>query len=507
MDAEARVGRGGNTEAASALSDMLSALPNTFLHDFLRDGGRDERIVFTCEMRDGKPLPLKHSDAAHPIWQNIDAKLRAGAVIGSGLVLENHLVFVSEAGSEGPVRIMVVPDTEILAALSGTGQDGALTDSELRLLKQLACGLTLPAAADIDGVSHETKRTQFKSLARKLKVRSQNALANKVLMHLLLDLDSALLGNPADSDDHFIALIHEFMPDARAFQLWSPRGTRHRFIDIGPVTGHPVALVHSIILPDIRPSDIALLDECGLRLIVPLRHGAMSKASSHLDIAGQLDHACEGIDLIRTQFGKGRVDVLATISGCAYGLEYARRFPDRMRSLTLVGAPINPLTDRSFAGRFRSGVFSLAAGHWGLFTRALQFYGRRIRRPDTLRTMLTGMYRSSPADAGIVQAEYASAHGGERGRMFMTASLGSLCHDLYHQAHPRWDERQDGAFPISFIHGTQDIIHPIAGIRARAKSWGGVPVHEISGAGQLLYHQHFEPMTQAYRRFLDGVTD
>ena len=356
-------------------------------------------------------------------------------------------------------------------------------------------------------MSHETKRTQFKSLCRKLGVRSQNELTSAALTRILLNFASGNSHHASRGDRLFVELVHEFVPKARTFLLSGPSGTDHRFIDVGPMGGTPVVFLHSQILPDLRADDIGALCRHGLRLIIPLRNGAMASSFDRLGIDAHLDHACEGIDLARSHFGLQRTDILPCISGSAYGLEYARRHPERIRSLAFVGACVKPNTGSATAGRLRAGMFALAARHWSLYSRAIEFYGRRIQRPDKLRKLLLNVYRPCLADLAVIKGEYAPPYGGERVRKLFSSSVESLKHDFYHQAHPRWEALPPNLFPTAFFHGTHDFIHSIGDVRELAQGYGNAPVHPIHGAGQLLYHRHFEPMLVAYRAFLNQVNE
>ncbi len=496
-------GPDGDRETQAALADVMGTLDEGALRAFHDDAGAHEGwLFFDCRMADSLPEPLKPADAAHPVLRRILSVMVQEGAPRAAYTLDDHLALFVEPGAERPGRIIAIPDRHILRALRDIIAPESVTGSELRLLKHLICGRSLAEAARADGVSHETRRSQYKSLSRKLAARSQNELANRVLTRLLAD-DNGAAPPPVDgADDDFIALMREFIPAARCFQLTSAGGVRHRFVDIGPVSGRPVALVHAQILSDARPADIALLEERDVRLIVPLRNGAMSRAARRLGVAAHLDHACEGIDLVRTHFAGDRLDIMACISGCAYGAEYARRNPDHVRSLVFIGACVRPATSRNVAGRLRSGLFSLAAVNWGLFSSALAFYGRRIRQPETFRRLMYEHYRPCPADLAIVEAEYASGHGGERGRKLFSSSMESMTHDFHHQMAPRWDRLPAGRFPVAFIHGGRDFIHSIGDVRALARSLGGLPVMEIEGAGQLLYHQHFPFVLDAWSDFL-----
>lgn len=500
----------GEEDVSSALAATMGTLPAGALDDFLRwnetradqSPAGDGYVVFICAVRRGSLAPLKSVDLEHPLWRQILEAAGARIRPDTGLLLAHHLVLTMGGGPEQPARILAIPDAAILQALRVLDNESPLSGSELRLLKQLLCGLNLREAATRDRVSHETKRTQYKSLARKLGAHSQNELTGKTLARILLDLTTNQAAPASGGDRLFVDLAREFMPDARTVRLHGASGADHRFLDVGPLDGRPVVFVHSQILPDLRPHDIGFLHERKLRFIFPLRNGAMTATPGKLGVKAHLDHACEAIDLARSHFCGERADLLLCISGCAYGIDYARRHPERVRSAAFVGACVKPNTGTSTAGRLRSGMFALAARHWGLYSRAIDFYGRRVHRPDTLRRLLLDVYRPCLADLEIVKAEYAPPHGGERVRKMFSTSIESMKHDFYHQRHPRWAMFPAHRFPATFFHGSHDFIHAIGDVRDLAKSFGDIPVHPIQGGGQLLYHRHFEPLVAAYEQFL-----
>lgn len=503
--------RRGDAASQFAVSQVLGPLSPGTLEAFRREQAeapiyrQAELTQFDCEMRDGLPRPLKQSDRQEQLWQEIAAALEHQGRHGGGVVLKAHLVLVIEPDEDRPARILTVPDEAIIRYLRPLIHHGRMTAAELRLLKQLICGADLAEAARADGVAHETKRSQFKSLARKLDARSQGELTSRALAHLLMGSMGKPTGGGQGTDNLFIALADEFMPGARCHKLQGTGRTRHRFIDLGPLDGRPVIFVHPQILPDFRPEDMDALSVSGLRLIVPLRNGAMAQGCPTLNVSDHLDHACEGIDIARRHFVGDRADLLLCISGAAYGIEYARRRPQAIASLAFVGAPASGASSSAAAARLRNGLLRLATSDGALFSRMMDFLGRRITHPGTFRKLLANYYRPCPADLQIVDAEYAAPHGGERVRKQITASLSSIKHDLHHQVRPRWHDLPMGSFPIMFFHGEKDFFYPIEAVRALCDEFGGLPVHAIPDAGQLLYYRHFAPLMEAYQRFVMKV--
>ncbi|MEQ8601114.1 MAG: alpha/beta hydrolase [Devosia sp.] len=458
-----------------------------------------------CRTLDGFLIPDAQEERIHPVWVDIEA-LGQPVPAAGGLVLNNHMAFALDTARGDSIRLLVKSDVQLCQSLTELLVAGEQpTKAELRVLKQLLCGIGLSVAAKADGVGHETKRSQYKSLARKLGVRSQAELSSRVLAHLLFEHRNDADSPPSAHDDLFVDLIEAFVPAARVARLRSRNGEWHRFIDIGPVSGHPIILLHSQILPDIRPEDVALLETAGIRLVIPLRHGAMAGPADRLDVTAHLDHACDGIDLARSHFCGEQADLLPCVSGCAYGIEYARRHPERVRSIGFLGTCIKPSTGLGAAGRLRAGLLSLASAHWRLLSNVLDFYGTRLKDPAALRRFFVRHYSECAADLAVVEAEYARPHQGERARQMFAASLQSIKQDFYHQANPRWDRFPVGQFPAAFFHGADDFIHEPEAVKSLAQRYGEVPVHFIPSAGQLLYYDHFGPMLDAYAGFLENI--
>lgn len=494
-----------------ALARALGTLQEGSIDAFLKGaaaerGGLSDPLgawqIVDCILVDGIPRPLKQADGQGVLWRDLARAAERQGELRGGILLDDGLALVVPGNSEQPARLVVGSDAALFEAVGEVATGATLFASERRLLKQIVCGFNLSDAAMLDGVSHETKRSQFKSLARKLGGGSQTKVAGKVLTSILLGLVSGSRAGPPH-DDYFDDLAREFIPRARTLRLRGRAGRSHRFIDVGPINGRPVVMLHPMILPDFRSGDIDAFGVHAVRLIVPLRNGAMSTETRELDVPTHLDHACEGIDLAREHFCGEQADILACISGTAYGLEYARRCPERVGSLAFAGATVKPTTARSTAGRLRSGLFTLSMSQWRLYSRLMDFYGRRIRRPETLRQLLASVYRPNLADLGVIEAEYGAPFGGERLRKLFTSSVQSIKHDFYHQALPDWTDFPAPTYRTIFFHGAQDFIHPIGEVRRLARSLGGIPVVPLPNAGQLLYHDHLEPLVRLYRAFLD----
>jgi pimeloyl-ACP methyl ester carboxylesterase/DNA-binding CsgD family transcriptional regulator len=492
-----------------ALSSALAALPEGALEEFRRSPDRSAsgghalwRMRFECVRVNGLYQPLLADQRSHPVWHEISSARARGCGSSAGVVLPHHLVLFVPERHDAPAEALLVPDEEIRDFLIPVSGVGRLSTGEIRVLKQVICGIDLADAARADGVTRETKRTQFKSVARKFECHSQVEVASLSLTRLLLALRAEPAASINGGDALFRELAGRFLPEGRTLEIVADSGQRHRFVDIGPHDGRVIAMAHPQVLPDIRAMDVRRLHEQGLRLVVPLRAGAMTDVDAALDPPQHLNHAIEGIDLLRTHFAGAQVDLLGCISGVPYALTYARTFPARVRSLALAGSPAGLASTGSVAAAIRQGFYQLAGEHWPVLSRVLDFYGRRINRPETFRSLLSRHYRQSLSDLKVIEAEFAAPHFGERARRLFVSSMGSIKHDFLNQARLDWGQVPSGIFPILFLHGAHDPVHPVEHARVIARRLPGSHFCSLPLAGQLLYHQHFEPMLSAYASFL-----
>lgn len=143
-------------ETAAALEAAMTTLPPEDFSDFLRlsdiipesdSGYYPGCIIFNCAIRHGSLVPLKSADRDHPIWRRIIEVADSGISPGTGLLLGSHLVLTMDCGVDHPARIVAIGDGAILAALPRLDPGYSITAAELRILKQLLCGLNLSGAA------------------------------------------------------------------------------------------------------------------------------------------------------------------------------------------------------------------------------------------------------------------------------------------------------------------------------------------------------------------------
>ena len=141
---------------------------------------------YECARVDGMYLPLPGGERVLRLWREISTACEKGFGSSSGVVLAHHLASFIPEGLEAPAEAIVIPDEAICGLLQPLSGSVGLSAGEVRVLKQVICGIDLAEAARVDGVSRETKRSQFKAVARKFACHSQVEVASLSLTRLLL---------------------------------------------------------------------------------------------------------------------------------------------------------------------------------------------------------------------------------------------------------------------------------------------------------------------------------
>lgn len=145
--------------------------------------------VAECRLSSGKVAPAGRRRLPGALFNELARSIRRSGLPSTALPLEHHIAFVGSPRSDGKVRLIVVDDDALSGLMNARMHSARIAPAELRLLKQLLGGMTLHEAAASDAVGYETKRSQYKSLAKKLRVRSQLDLTGSTLTQIMLHLE------------------------------------------------------------------------------------------------------------------------------------------------------------------------------------------------------------------------------------------------------------------------------------------------------------------------------
>jgi len=242
----------------------------------------------------------------------------------------NGLILLSSV--RNVVRIVYANNATMIKILRDAAPDADLSNAELRLLLQILSGLTLRESAKLDGVSYETKRSQFKSLAMRTGFRTQSEVIRVSLLALTAHaLDQAGTQSSenetgTDTDQEF---LNFFYPNIfRYHGITMGKKRRLRVIEAGPISGNPIIYVHSQTLPPPSQFNLEWLEENNIRLIIPLRSGLLDPDAERASLTIHRDRATEDLFDTIVLFCGGKCRIIASSTGSAYAINLARQHPE-----------------------------------------------------------------------------------------------------------------------------------------------------------------------------------
>ena len=81
----------------------------------------------------------------------------------------------------------------------------------------------------------------------------------------------------------------------RLHKVHSKRGNTIPLVDLGPISGKPLVMLQTAILANIGEEFVDRLHEHNIRLLCPMRNGALNPEDPLIPFEDHLDHALDGI--------------------------------------------------------------------------------------------------------------------------------------------------------------------------------------------------------------------
>lgn len=378
-----------------------------------------------------------------------------------------------------------------------------LTPGEIRTILQFMADNNLKLSAKKDSVSFETKRKQYKTGAVKMGFSKQAELVSTVISKLLLEL---MFSQNSPEITFFEEYCKRYLPrEIRIHLLTDKNGCQHRVLDIGNRNDTPIIVLHPKILPDLLRQDITTLKEDKIRLLFPLRHGALEPEAKYLSSSEQLQHCTNGIETVRELLCEGPFILVSLVTSAWYAIRYTELYPDKIATLVCVSAS-NPLTKKKSESRsFIEGLITLAARNEFILDRALSFSKEYFKGRDRFKAMLRRTFSGSEADLKIINTELESPRNGERFYLALSNSIASIKHDFFHQSDSSWKRLKETNVPVVFLHGTEDVIDTIKDIQDLMEMLPDAKLYPIEGCGQLLYYEHFEKLSKLLSKISKNI--
>ncbi|MEM7241533.1 MAG: hypothetical protein AAF429_05060 [Pseudomonadota bacterium] len=364
-----------------------------------------------------------------------------------------------------------------------------LTSAELKSLGQLLAGFEPQEAAKLDDVSYETKRTHIKSINSKLGFSRQIDLVAELIAGLLLEIVAS--SEVSKDTSSFEKYFTRYAPrKTRLHRIVGKSGKTHRIIDIGPAQGRPIVSIHTTLIGTVDDSFSDVLEDHNIRIIWPVRHGALNEDDPLLPFEEHVEAALDGI-YAAIQFTGADAAPIHTIGSSAYlAIKFAKRYPDMVTSLILQGTGTLQ-TNRMFANqKILRSICKLATKNPLTLNLVFKFLDAKLNNPEAALSFFSKTYKSSPKDLVHIEAEFGPPDFGERLRMFIQSSLHSIVHDFRFAGEKYWQTATEIDTPLYFIHGTDDGVCPISEIPKLIEDIGRGELLPIEGCGNMTSYEH-----------------
>ena len=396
-------------------------------------------------------------------------------------------------GREG--RILLFAIEFITDLLHRLFPNHKFTRAEIRIVMQVLVGISLKHAAEQDFVSYETKKTQLRSVFQKTEIKHQRDLSMMLISHLTIDIAanwsrraSLKVGTP---DDVFFEYADRYLGKYARASVIKESNQHFRILELGDLTGTPIIFIHHLGLFHFHEKDIKLIRDKGIRLICPLRSGALGPQDEYLTDDQNLEHALKGIDVALTLIAENNAPLLSLQSGCHYAVQYTDRKPDNVSKLLMLGASPVPTNDVGNLSVFMRGLQTLALKHLLTLKATITFLNKRVNDENQLKKVMLGVYKHGSADKLEIENLFADERQVAAMQCRLKNSAMSIVQDLRFRALTDWSRFQSipARIPIYFIHGDADKLAPKESLSPLIALRCNTQLHSVENVGNLLLGQ------------------
>lgn len=400
------------------------------------------------------------------------------------------------AGSSRPVGLLSVADIAWSERIGDMlMQVFGLTPAECEVARGIIGGQSLELLAAARGRSHQTVRTQVKSILRKLELRTQAELIRMVAALMQMDAAPELLSRTGRD------------PVTARATIMRGRGRVLDVVAIGPERGRPVLFIHGML--DGHGVTATLQDELfarGIRLIAPVRPN-FGGSSPDGDAAAAPERFADDVAVVMDHFGIARCPVVGHMAGSAYAFAAAMRLGERVTRIVNVSGGVPIVSVEQFA---RMTPRQRIVAHTARFTpRLLPLIlraGIALIDSGGDRAFMNALYRSAPVDYAVASDPevFALLSGGYR----FTVAQGHRAFEIdAHHVVRDWSEYVDGSRQkVTLVHGEHDPVVVMPTVREFVDRLGErARLVEVPGHGQLLLYSAPHAVLDALDEALDDA--
>lgn len=467
-------------ERSEALSVISSAVDET--HDGLAQ--------FTEKLKAIKDIPAFWW-GDHPVWVSrlVNKALDPWPLKYS----EGNRVSIVSSKTETRLTFQ----KNALREFSETQFETALTEAEFTLFTDLATGLSLEESARRAGIATSTRRKQLQACFRKLNVLSQVelvSLANRVIDRLSAIL-SALLG-PADNEWTSYAA---YLPDrVRCGVLEGVTHQAVRYLEIGPISGRPVIILHPMMFPNIDDADVELFHELGWRTIWPIREGCLnSRNLAGVDWDRHCERSVADIHTLQHMCADVPVPVIALVSSGAYATKFAEKCPQSVERIDYVSTCFSSGKGKSRDIYFGDFLLRNLRQNGRMAVVAIQHIAGVVFSKNQLESTLRRIFKGSAVDQALLDEDFDSDVRSERAKYAVRRSIDSIRYDYLSQLKFSWVSARKLEVAKQFWHGAQDHVHDLDDLSELSQHVTGRKAKVIPELGHLTQG---EPLRATFRQ-------
>ncbi len=434
---------------------------------------------------------LRSSDPSDP-WGLVSDELVV-------LKLSNH-----PQGSSG--RCFLLYMDYLAAFINKLFPDARITPAERKALLQSLSGISLKQAAILDNVSYETRKTQLKSVFQKTRLTKQQTLSNFLITHLTLDIATRTTRRTdrAESDEMFFHYVDMYMGSyVRASVVQESASKRFRVLEIGDPAGMPVVCVHHLGIINFSEEEISEIYKKRLRLICPLRHGALGPGDPKVPSSDHMEHAISGIDLAVSLTGQKNPVIVSLLSGCLYALTYLEKHDGKIGKLIMLGASYKPPIEHNSTSSFKKNLHELAVEREKTLELTVSTMLESIDKPEALRRVMKESHNNGDADNQAIDELFADENQVQAMRHRLRYSPASIVEDLKIQANKDWTPLHRVNSKIHFIHGSEDKLISIENIKKLVGQKKEMKLHVVRGAGNWIFGKYTRQTMSIIREVVD----
>ncbi|MDB4223345.1 hypothetical protein N9850_06200 [Granulosicoccus sp.] len=367
-----------------------------------------------------------------------------------------------------------------------------ITPAERTTLLQMLCGVVLKKAAQESNVSYETKKSQMRMLFHKTNTNSQQVLSSFLITHLILEISSVASRDMmnTETNEAFFYYVDNYMGSyVRASVIQQPGGNRIRVLELGDPAGYPVVCLHHLGLLSFSHEEIYEITEQNIRLICPLRHGALGPMDDRISPQQHMEHALAGIDLAVSLVGHKRVTIVTLLSGCLYGIKYLESYAEKVERIIFFAGPYGSQADQKSRSAVKNSLHQLAKNHEKVLNSTLTILLQNVNEPDRLRNVIRDSHNNGEADKYTIDTLFNDSTQVSAMQHRLSNSPLSIAQDLQAQANIDWNQlfNNDKNTNIHFIHGDLDELIPIETIEELMKEKPKYHLHRVAGAGNWIF--------------------